>query len=103
MVIRDCRSDAMKCTCKECHGSGAIECPDCSGTGTYEHGIDSVKLDRESGNFGELSELQKDARRVIRQAEQLAKLKPERSERYKKQLSAVLRSINKQADELREE
>jgi hypothetical protein len=49
-------------------------------------------------NYEELIELQKDARRVIRQAERLKIMNPNRSDSYEAQLKATLFVIDGQAD-----
>lgn len=88
----------MKCECKTCRGNGEIPCPKCDGAGTYYGDIQSFKLERNMQNYEELIELQKDAKRVIRQAGRLIEMKPDREESYNAQLKATLFVINSQAD-----
>lgn len=88
----------MKCTCQECNGNGEIPCPECDGQGTYEGSIETITLEKTVKNYDELSAIQRDAKRVIRQAAQLKAMKPERSESYDTQLKATLFVINGQAE-----
>lgn len=89
----------MKCECEECEGTGEIECPECEGQGTFEGSIETIYLEKSVNNYEELSELQKDAKRVIRQAAQLKQMNPARAESYDAQLKATLAVINQEADE----
>ena len=91
----------MKCVCGECDGSGKVVCPECDGRGTWEANVATMTLLRGTVGYEELVEVQKDAQRVIRQAEELCALKPERKDRYQQQLAACLRSINEQAKKAR--
>jgi hypothetical protein len=88
----------MKCTCKECNGNGEIPCPECDGQGTYEVSIETITLEKTVKNYDELSEIQKDAKRVIRQAAKLKELNPARGDSYDAQLKATLFVINGQAE-----
>ena len=88
----------MKCECRECRGSGEIPCPECDGQGTYEGSIETITLEKTADNYDELVEIQRDARRVIRQTAQLKAMKPERAESYDAQLRATLFVINGQAE-----
>lgn len=89
----------MKCTCEECNGSGTIPCPECDGKGDYSGSIERIQLERGMHNYDELVALQKDAKRVISQAERLKALNPQRADSYAAQLSATLFVINGQAEE----
>lgn len=88
----------MKCDCKRCDGMGEIECPECDGSGEFDDSIETVRLHKTMKGYEELVELQKDARRVRRQAERLIELNPARSGSYNEQLVATLAVINSQAD-----
>lgn len=88
----------MKCECRECRGSGEIPCPECDGQGTYEGSIETITLEKTVKNYDELAEIQRDAKRVIRQAAQLKAMKPERAESYDAQLKTTLFVINGQAE-----
>lgn len=90
----------MKCDCKRCDGSGEIVCPDCGGDGGRDVPIQRVVLKTDNPNFYDLSELRKDAIRIMRQAEQLRKLNPERAQTYTEQELACLTEINRQANEV---
>lgn len=88
----------MKCTCQECQGRGRIECPECAGTGEVRSTIERVALDSAMTGYAELVELQKDARRCIKQAEELRKVNPARAAAYDEQLVAALSTIDRQAE-----
>lgn len=88
----------MKCECRECSGSGEIPCLECDGQGTYECSIENITLEKTVKNYDELTEIQKDAKRVIRQAMQLKAMNPARAESYDAQLKATLFVINGQAE-----
>lgn len=88
----------MKCTCQECQGRGRIECPECDGTGEVRSAIERAELDSSMTGYAELVELQKDARRCIKQAEELSKLNPTRAAAYNEQLVATLGTIDRQAE-----
>src|SRR5438477_12945317 len=88
----------MRCECSFCRGSGEITCPECDGKGVYIGSIESLKLERSFKNYDELIEFQKDAKRVILQAERLKAMKPERAESYNEQLRGALIIINWQAE-----
>ncbi len=88
----------MKCECELCRGNGEITCPECNGCGTYYGNIEDFKLERSMHNYEELVELQKDAKRVIRQATRLKDIRPNRSKSYDAQLSATLFIINGEAE-----
>jgi hypothetical protein len=90
----------MKCSCDYCGGTGRVSCYECGGQGEWEGGIETIKLDRCDKHFEELSELQRDARRVNDQAKRLKELRPHRAQSYDEQLEATLVIINHQADEL---
>ena len=89
----------MKTHCDYCGGSGRVACDDCDGQGEREIDIVTMKIDRWSKNYDELIEIQKDAKRVIKQAERLKELRPSRSVSYDEQLRATLFVINAQAEE----
>jgi hypothetical protein len=72
-------------------------CPDCNGEGTKESSIERATLTKDMTHFAELVELQKYARRVRRQCEQLQKLNPARSGSYTEQLFVTLATIEGQA------
>ena len=57
-----------------------------------------MTLNKTGPHFAELKELQEDAERVIRQATELSKLTPARSDSYAAQLKATLFVINAEAD-----
>ncbi len=88
----------MKCSCEECRGDGTITCPECDGQGTVEGSIEIISLRPNLKNFDDLMEVQRDAKRVIRQAERLKSLIPHRSDSYEAQLKATLFVINAEAD-----
>lgn len=91
-------NDDMKCDCQECNGRGEITCPECDGQGTHERAIEDATLEKTVKNYDELLVIQRDAKRVIRQAAQLKVMNPERAESYDAQLKATLFVINKQAE-----
>jgi RecJ-like exonuclease len=88
----------MKCQCEECQGRGTITCPECNGRGELDCSIEIIALKKSMHNYDELLELQRDAMRVIRQAQRLAELNPQRSESYYEQLKGCLFVINSQAE-----
>lgn len=88
----------MKCNCEECQGNGTVPCPECDGQGTYEGSIEKITLVKTMENYDELAELQKDAKRVTRQAERLMEMNPARKESYTEQLKGCLSVINGQAE-----
>jgi len=88
----------MKCSCLYCGGTGQVTCDECNGEGELDGDLATMKLDRHLNNYEELVELQKDAQRVIKQAERLKELRPHRSESYGEQLRATLLNINEQAE-----
>ena len=90
----------MKCKCKECLGSGAVECPECDGSGELDGGIETAKVEKWMNGYEDLLDLQSDARRVINQAKRLTELKPHHREVYAQQLQSVLLVINRQAEEV---
>lgn len=89
----------MKCQCSKCRGSGLIPCPECDGEGTYDGSIEAVTLPKTAKNYAELAELQKDAKRAIRQTALLKSINPARAASYDAQLEATLRVINSQAED----
>lgn len=90
----------MKCYCDECGGTGQINCPECEGQGEQEGDIADIKLERNMKHYDDLIECQKDARRVIKQAERLTQINPNRMKSYEAQLSATLFIINAEADKI---
>jgi hypothetical protein len=88
----------FKCECESCGGTGEITCPECDGGGTYYGDIETFRLERNMHNYDELLELQKDAKRVIRQSQRLIEMKPDRTASYQAQLKATLSIINSQAE-----
>lgn len=90
----------MKCTCQECSGRGRINCPECEGSGQGIYAIDRICLDKSMPGYTQLVELQRDALRCIKQAEQLTRLNPFREASYHEQLSGCLAVINKQAEDV---
>ena len=88
----------MKCNCERCEGNGQITCLDCDGQGTVDQGIEFVDLKPQMTGYAELVELQKDARRVRRQAEQLIAANPARRDSYAAQLESCLKEIDAQAN-----
>lgn len=87
----------MRCDCKECGGTGEVTCPECNGHGHVDGAIEDIRLERNLESYDELLELQKDAKRVIRQADVLKKLRPRHAASYEAQLDATLEVINAQA------
>lgn len=85
------------CRCPDCRGTG--ECAQCKGSGKLGASIENVTLNKDSAFYPELSELQKDAKRVIRQASELTKMNPKRAGSYRIQLESTLKSINLLAEE----
>lgn len=75
-----------------------MPCLECGGNGSYIGNIESVNLKKFMRNYDELLDLQKDAKRVIKQAAQLCEMKPERGECYNEQLRVTLLVINRQAE-----
>lgn len=92
----------MKCTCKECDGTGEITCLECNGKGTYEGSISTITLEKNMENYDALLEFQKDAKRVTMQTEQLKAMNPTRSESYDAQLKATLFEIDRQVQVFQE-
>jgi hypothetical protein len=90
----------MRCNCERCRGDGEIVCPECNGRGHYEGALERMVLERGVENYDELLALQNDAKRVIRQADTLTKLRPDRASSYAAQLDAALETINREADNL---
>ena len=88
----------MKCQCEECRGRGTIECPECNGRGEWDGSIENITLEKSMHNYDELLELQRDAKRVIRQAQRLTELNPQRGDSYSEQLKGCLFVINGQAE-----
>ena len=88
----------MKCQCEKCRGRGTIECPDCHGRGEWECSIERCTLEKSMPNYDELMELQRDANRVILQAQRLTELNPQRGDSYSEQLKGCLFVINGQAE-----
>ncbi len=79
-----------------------VECDQCDGTGEFTGGIADIKLDKSLDNYEELAELQKDAKRVIKQANTLAEINPARRGSYLDQLKGCLDSIDRQVEKLTE-
>ena len=77
-----------------------VNCTECDGRGTWIGSIETITLDRAMDKYDELLELQKDAKRVIRQASKLKELRPERSQSYDEQLRGCLFVINGQAEKV---
>lgn len=75
-----------------------MNCPECSGRGKIDGRIEHLKLDKSSEHYEELLELQKDAKRAIRQASKLKELNPARAESYDIQLAGTLEAINRLAE-----
>lgn len=75
-----------------------VDCNDCDGDGDVEGDISDIKLEPHMHNYSELVELQRDAKRVIKQAAKLCELRPERQESYDAQLRATIWIINQQAE-----
>lgn len=90
----------MKCTCSTCNGSGRVQCYDCDGSGYDEISIRYKKLSCLDKHFEELSELQKDAKRIASQADRLKLLRPNRAKSYERQYEVTLAEIDRQADEI---
>ena len=88
----------MKCKCKNCQGSGQVDCNQCDGTGVSEDSIEKAVLNKNMENYDELKELQADARRVIGQATELSKINPGRAGAYADQLKGCLFIINGQVE-----
>lgn len=88
----------MKCDCEACNGTGHIPCLDCGGTGSFYGHIEKMVLFPAMKNYEELCALKADALRVIRQAERLKSLRPERADCYAEQLKSTLNTINLQAE-----
>ena len=88
----------MRCTCKECHGTGKTTCYECDGLGETGKNIEETILDpRFHKNYSELVELQRDAKRCIKQAAELCEVNPSRKQSYNEQLKGCLEIINQQA------
>ena len=90
----------MRIECEQCRGDGEIPCPECNGSGGLHGDIESMRLNRSMKNYAELRECQKDAQRVIGQAERLKQLRPSRASSYDAQLTATLSVINREAERL---
>jgi hypothetical protein len=89
----------MNHKCETCDGTG--ECPECQGSGKIQGlPIEQMRLDKWEKHYEELKELQADAKRVIRQAEELTALKPDRADLYRGQLAVCLLKINRQAEKV---
>ncbi len=92
----------MKCTCENCDGDGVVECDDCNGKGKTEMPIQNAILDHLHPKYDELLELQKDAKRAIKQCNELKDMRPDRIDSFNQQLVVTLTEINRQADKLSE-
>lgn len=90
----------MKCDCATCKGSGHVPCLDCDGSGALDAPIQSAAFSANHAHYDELVELQKDAQRCIKQAEELKVLQPSRAESYQQQLAATLFVIESQAEKV---
>jgi len=90
----------MKCDCDECQGNGKVTCHNCGGSGKAVTCIERMQLYPKMPNFKELSDLKADVSLARTQAERLCALKPHRSESYESQLKAVLKDIDRQAQEI---
>jgi len=87
-------------SCKRCDGEGQIQCPVCDGRGTRDVPIQDAKFDGTEEHCEELYALQDDARRAIRQAEELSRIQPARADSYTRQLESVLEEIENQVDKI---
>ena len=90
----------MKCDCDECQGTGKVTCHNCGGSGKAVTCIERMKLYPNMPNFNKLSELKADAILARHNAGRLGAMKPHRTEFYERQLKAVLKDIDYQAQEI---
>ncbi len=85
----------MKCQCERCRGEGTIACPDCSGDGQIDlarHCTPEVKA--------ELKEIERVARRVRWQADQLSALLPQHAGKYREQCASIQAELTAEAKEI---
>lgn len=96
----------MKCECKECNGYGKVRCEECNGKGHEEldERIHAIGLDgyaTDHADSVELLELAKDAKRILRQTDELCRLIPARADSYVEQFKGALNTIEQLADAIR--
>ena len=93
----------MKCACQKCQGDGIIEivCPDCDGDGDRNIPIERIKFDPADEHYPALLQIQQDAQHLIKQAAELANLKPHRADSYARQTAACLAILDHEAQSLK--
>lgn len=90
----------MKCTCKECNGTGSVTCEECDGFGEVEFKIAQAFIDPKHKEFKELQMLKQDAARLEKQTLELIRLNPGRRESYQSQFEVCMHELDRQADAL---
>lgn len=76
------------------------KCAKCDGTGRVSVSLDEIELDRRHTNYHRLYVLQRDAKRIVMQANELKRMRPDKEGTYQKQLEPLLGEINAEADVL---
>jgi len=90
----------MRCECKECSGSGWIDCPDCDGMGHFDFSIVESPPEKGHPNYEALVDCYLDAVSARIKTRELIKLKPEHAESYQRQLQYTLEIIEREAEEI---
>jgi hypothetical protein len=90
----------MKCDCDDCNGTG--RCQECGGSGQTETRLERFSVDEKHPRADELNDLKSDALRVLREADTLCQLRPDRTLSYRAQCDNVLAEINRQADKIQQ-
>lgn len=101
----------MKVDCVKCNGRGFIECfhcghdggcPICAGAGEVNECLSEMHLPKTLKNYGQISLLQQDAQRCVRDHARISILNPSYKLRYDEQLAETLNNLEAEAKTLSE-
>lgn len=99
----------MKVACVKCNGNGYVECLDCGhcrdcstcdGSGDVLECLTTVKIPKTLRNYDQISLLQQDALRCVRDHERISILNPSHKLRYDSQLTETLQKLEFEVEAL---